>query len=91
MCPIGSGWPQIEFKFGFNTIMFLVNPNEPNLNLFGVGLGPIWGRVGPPGSKFGFSWVGPQGSKFGLSWVGLVGFTQPVSNLQSFRCGTVKS
>ena len=40
MCPIGSGWPQIEFKFGFNTIMFLVNPNEPNLNLFGVGLGP---------------------------------------------------
>ena len=44
------GWPQIGFKFGFNPIMYLINPNEPNLNL-------ISGRVGPPGSKFRLSWV----------------------------------
>jgi hypothetical protein len=44
--PIGSGWPQIFFKFGFNPIMYLINPNEPDLNL-------ILGRVGAPGSKFG--------------------------------------
>ena len=29
--PIGSGWPQIGFKFGSNPIMYLLNPNEPNL------------------------------------------------------------
>jgi hypothetical protein len=72
MCPIGSGWPQIEFKFGFNTIMFLVNPNEPNLNLFGVGLGPIWGRVGPPGSKFGLGWASRIKIWAKLGWVGRV-------------------
>ena len=49
--PIGSSGPQIGFKFGFNPIMYLINLNEPNLN-------PILGRVGPPGSKFGLSWVG---------------------------------
>ena len=31
-CPIGSSWPQIAFKFGFNAIMYLINPNEPNLS-----------------------------------------------------------
>ena len=30
MGPIGSGWPQIGFKFGFNHIMYLINPNEPD-------------------------------------------------------------
>ena len=30
--PIGLGWPQIGFKFGFNPIMYLINPNEPYLN-----------------------------------------------------------
>ena len=25
--PIGSGWPQIGFKFGSNPIMYLINPN----------------------------------------------------------------
>ena len=24
--PIGSGWPQIGFKFGFNPIIYLINP-----------------------------------------------------------------
>jgi hypothetical protein len=51
--PIGSGWPQIGFRVRFNPIMYLINPNEPDLN-------PILGRVGPPGSKFGLSrapWV----------------------------------
>ena len=28
--PIGSGWPQIGFKFGFNPIMYLIN--QSNLN-----------------------------------------------------------
>ena len=63
MGPIGSGWPQIGFKFGFNPIMYLINPNGPDLN-------PILGRVGPPGSKFGLSRVGPPGFKFGLSALG---------------------
>ena len=55
MGPIGSSWHQIGFKFRFNSIMYLINLNEPNLN-------PILGWVGPPGSKFGLSWVwfGPQ-------------------------------
>ena len=44
--PIGSGWPQIGFKFGYNPIVYLINPNEPDLN-------PLSGRVGPQGSKFG--------------------------------------
>ena len=39
--PIRSGWPLKGFKFGFNPIMYLINPNEPDLN-------PILGRVGPP-------------------------------------------
>ena len=52
--PIGSGWPQIGFKFGSNPIMYLINPNEPNLKL-------ILGWVGPPGSKFGLSRVGLVG------------------------------
>ena len=54
--PIRSGWPQIGFHFGLNPIMYLINPNESNLN-------PISGRVGPPGSKFRLSLVGlgPQG------------------------------
>ena len=30
--PIRLGWPQIGFKFGFNPIMYLINPNEPDLN-----------------------------------------------------------
>jgi hypothetical protein len=79
MGPIRLGWPQIGFKFGFIPIMFLINPNEPNLN-------SILGRVWHPGSKFGLSWVGPPGSKFRLSQVRLVGFTRPDLNLQSFRC-----
>ena len=58
--PIGLGWPKIGFKFGFNPIMYLINLNEPDLN-------PNLGRVGPPGSKFGLSWVGlgPQGLNSG--------------------------
>jgi hypothetical protein len=52
--PIGSGWPQKGFKFGFNLIMYLINPNEPDLN-------PILGRVGAPGSKLGLSRVGLVG------------------------------
>ena len=49
MGPIGSGWPLIGFKFGFNPIMYLIIPNEPD---FGSGWAPrvqIWaesGRVG---------------------------------------------
>jgi hypothetical protein len=35
--PIGSGWPQRGFKFGFNPIMYLINPNEPD---FGSGCAP---------------------------------------------------
>ena len=27
MGPIGSVWPQIGLKFGFNPIMYLMNPN----------------------------------------------------------------
>ena len=27
MGPIGSGWPQIGFKFRFNPLMYLINPN----------------------------------------------------------------
>ena len=84
MGPIQLGWPQIGFKFGFIPIMFLINSIEPNLN-------PILGRVGPPGSKFVLSRVGPPGSKFRLSRVRLVGFTWPDLNLQSFRCGYLKS
>ena len=68
--PIGSCWPQIGFKFGFNPIMYLINLNEPDLS-------PISGRIGPQKSKFGLSRVGPPGSKFGLSRVGLVGFIWP--------------
>jgi hypothetical protein len=61
--PIGSSWPQIGFKFGFNPIMYLINPNEPDLN-------PILDRVGPPGSKFGlggpgWAWLGLQGPNLG--------------------------
>ena len=58
--PIGSSWSQKGFKFGFNPIMYLINPNEPDLN-------PISGRVGAPGSKFGLSRVGlgPQGPNSG--------------------------
>ena len=58
--PIGFGWPQIGFKFGFNPIMYLINLNEPNLN-------PILGWVWPPGSKFGLSQdrLGPQGPNSG--------------------------
>ena len=44
--PIGSGWPQIGFKFGFNPIIYVINPNEPYLN-------PILCRIGTPGSKLG--------------------------------------
>ena len=43
--PIGSGWPQIGFKFGFNLIMYLINPKNP-----------ILGLVGPQGPNSG--WVG---------------------------------
>ena len=39
---VQSGWSQIGFKFGFYTIMYLIKPNETDLN-------PILGRVGPPG------------------------------------------
>ena len=41
--PIGSGWPLIGFKFRFNPIMYLINPNEPDLNpisYFGSGWAP---------------------------------------------------
>ena len=31
MGPIRSGWPQIGFKFGFNSITYLINPNESDL------------------------------------------------------------
>ena len=51
VCPMGLCWPQIGFKIWFNPIMYLINPNEPDLN-------PISGQVGSPGSKFGLSWVG---------------------------------
>lgn len=48
--PIGLGWPQIGFKFGFNPIMYLMNPNEPNLE-------PIWNqfwvKLGPQGPNWG--------------------------------------
>jgi hypothetical protein len=37
MGPIGSGWTQKGFKFGFNPIMYLINPNEPD---FGLGWAP---------------------------------------------------
>ena len=46
MGPIWLGWPQIGFKFRFVPIMFLRNPNEPDLN-------PILGRVGPWGPNLG--------------------------------------
>ena len=46
--------PQIGSKLGFNPIMYLMNPNEPDLD-------PILGWVGPPGSKFGLSRVGLVG------------------------------
>ena len=51
MGSIGSGWLKKGFKFEFNPIMYLINPNEPDLN-------PILGRVGPPWSKLGLSWIG---------------------------------
>ena len=41
--PIGSDWPQIEFKFGFNPIMLV--SQGPKLGWVGLG----W----PSGSKFG--------------------------------------
>ena len=63
--PIRSGWLQIGFEFGFNPIMYLINPNEPDCN-------PLLGRVGPPGSKFGLSRVGWVGS----DWSGLFGRTK---------------
>ena len=71
--------PQIGFKFGFIPMM---KPNQPNLN-------PILGQVGPLGSKFGLSQVGSPRSKFRLS--PLVGFIQLDLNLQSFKCGNLKS
>ena len=37
MGPIALGWPQIGFKFEFNPIMYLINLNEPDLNLIGLG------------------------------------------------------
>ena len=90
--PIELDWPQIGFQFGFNPIMYLINPNEPNLN-------PILDRVGPPGSKFGLSWVGlgPQGpgSKFRPSWVRLVvfiwvGCTKPNAIVKCLRFIIIK-
>ena len=77
---IGSNWPQIGFKFGLNPIIYLINPNEPYLNL-------ISGRFGPPGSKFGLSRVGfgPPRSKLESSWVGLVGFIWTHCNSIEFR------
>ena len=69
MGQIWSGWPQKGFKFGFNSIMYLINSNEPNLNL-------ILGRVGPPRIqiRLKLGQVGPQIKKSGSIWVGLVGF-----------------
>ena len=32
--PIGLGWPQIGFKFGFNPIMYLLNPISQILGFF---------------------------------------------------------
>ena len=81
---MGLGWPQIGFKFGFNPIMYLINPNEPDLN-------PISGRVGAPGSKFGLSRVGlgPQGPNsgwVGSGWSGSFGLTTVVAlHITSFR------
>ena len=74
--PIGSGQPQIGFRFGFNPIMYLINSNIRDLN-------PILGRVEPPGSKFGLSRVGlgPQGPNsgwVGQGWLGSFGRTTPV-------------
>jgi hypothetical protein len=80
--PIGSGWPQIGFKFGFNPIMYLINLNEPD---FGSGLAPRVqirvesGRVGPPGSKFG------------LIRVRLVGFIWPHYWVQYRACLKLKT
>jgi hypothetical protein len=58
--PIRSGWLQKRFKFGFNSIMYLINPNEPDLN-------QLLGRVEAPGSILGLSWIGlgPQGPSLG--------------------------
>ena len=52
-------WPQILFKFGFNPIMYLINPNEPDLN-------PILGRVGSQGPNSDYSKfpTGPNQQKF---------------------------
>ena len=60
--PIGSGWPQIGFKFRFNPINLGPNPTQLNPNL-----DPILDQVGPRESKFGLSWVGlgPQGPNSG--------------------------
>ena len=58
--PIELDWPQIGFQFGFNPIMYLINPNEPNLNL-------ILSRVGTQGpnlSRVGSGWA-PQGPNLG--------------------------
>ena len=66
--PIRSGWSQKGFKFGFNTIMYLLNPiwTQPY---------PFLGRVGPSGSKIRLSWVGLAlrvkiWVKFGSGWTG---------------------
>ena len=32
MGPIGSDWPQKGFKFELNPIMYLINPNDLDLN-----------------------------------------------------------
>ena len=85
----GSGWAsrvQIRvksgrvglkkgFKFGCNPIMYLINPNDTDLN-------PILGRVGPLGSKFRssrvglFNWVKQFGSfRIGVGWLGPFGCT----------------
>ena len=62
--PIGSGWPQIGFLFGFNPIMYL-----KNLICFRVGFGP-------QGPKSGWVKSGrPSGSKFGSGWLGSFGRT----------------
>ena len=67
MGPIGSGWPQKGFKFGFNPIKYLINLNEPNLN-------QILCQVRPPGFKFGLSWSGwaPRVQIWAEGWVGRV-------------------
>ena len=70
--PIGSGWPQIEFKFGINPIMY----NRPDLNGWTqVPTRPVFGGSGLQCSKSGWvGSVGPRGqnsSQIRVGWIHL--------------------